>query len=168
MAVNTYEILFLLDPNKFSADPDGGLRQVNGIVEQYGGEIVFTRPWGEPKLAYPVKNFKKGAYVLTYFKADSLAIPKIEHDCRINEMILRHLVIRLHAKIADQVIQHVSGPPVEREARDRDGFEGREGRRSRDDFDRGPRRGRDDGDGDGGGRRHRDEAYDGGGRRGRE
>ncbi len=53
MAVNTYEILFLLDPNKFSADPDGGLKQVNGIVEHYGGQIVFTRPWGEPKLAYP-------------------------------------------------------------------------------------------------------------------
>ncbi len=162
MAVNTYEILFLLDPNKFSADPDGGLKQVNGIVEHYGGQIVFTRPWGEPKLAYPVKNFKKGAYVLTYFKADSLAIPKIEHDCRINEIILRHLVIRLHAKIADQVIQHVSGPPVDRDPRDRDrdGFEGREGRRDREDGDGGGRRE--------GGRRHRDEAFEGGGRRGRD
>lgn len=108
MAVNTYEILFLLDPNKFSSDPDGTTKVVNGLIEHYGGEILYSRPWGEPKLAYPIKNFKKGSYLLTYFKGDSKGIPQLEHDCRLNELILRHLVIRLHPKIADQVVEHLN------------------------------------------------------------
>lgn len=110
MAVNTYEILFLLEPNKFSADPDGVTRTVvGGIVEHYGGQVLFTRPWAEPKLAYPIKNFRKGSYLLVYFKAEGRAIPQIEHDCHINDLVLRHLVIKLHPKIAEQIIAHLEG-----------------------------------------------------------
>lgn len=108
MAVNTYEILYLLDPNKFSADPEAALGAVNGIIEHHGGQIVYSRPWGEPKLAYPIKNFKKGAYVLSYFNIDGLAIPKIEHDLKLQDLVLRHLIIRLHEKIAEKVVEHVT------------------------------------------------------------
>jgi small subunit ribosomal protein S6 len=108
VAVNTYEILFLLDPNKFSSDPDGTTKVINDLIEHYGGEILYSRPWGEPKLAYPIKNFKKGSYLLTYFKGDSKGIPQLEHDCRLSEVILRHLVIRLHPKIAEKVVEHLN------------------------------------------------------------
>ncbi len=56
MAVNTYEMLFLLDPNKFSSDPEAVTQNVNSVLTSQGGEVVFSRPWNESKLAYPIKN----------------------------------------------------------------------------------------------------------------
>ena len=56
MAANTYECLFLLDPNKASADWHGVMNRVNGIIERHGGRILVSRPWSEHKLAFPIKN----------------------------------------------------------------------------------------------------------------
>lgn len=119
MAVNTYEVFFLLDPNKFSADPEGSTKLANGMIEHHGGKILYTRPWAEPKLAYPIKNFRKGSYLLSYVECDSKAIPAIEHDFRLNDMVLRHLVVKLHKGIAEQILAqlagHSEGPPRPRE-----------------------------------------------------
>lgn len=146
MAVNTYEILFLVDPNKYSSDPDGVQKVVNGIVEHYGGQIAYTRLWGETKLAYPIKNFKKGCYVLTYFKCEPAQIPQIEHDCRLSEVVLRHMVLKLHPKIAEQVLAHLlgGGELPRAEAASSDASNGAGGRRR--DRDRDHDRGRERGD----------------------
>ena len=118
MAINTYECLFLLDPNKMSADAAGVTGRVNGILEQFGATIVHTQPWGEPKLAYPIRRFKKGSYVLTYFHCESTAIPKIEAECKLNDdVILRHMVLKLHPVIAKEVLAHLEGRSEEESAR---------------------------------------------------
>jgi small subunit ribosomal protein S6 len=109
VAVNTYECLFLLDPNKASADWEAVMASANGIIEKHGGEIVDSRPWGEPKLAYPIKKFKKGNYLLTYFNSESTKIPEMEKDCRLNEAILRHMILKLHPQIAEDILAHLRG-----------------------------------------------------------
>src|SRR5262245_45772580 len=92
MPVNSYECLFLLDPTKTAADMDGVKGQLHGTLEKYGAEILASRKWDDRKLAYPIKGHKKGVYHLTYFKADSRKMSEIDHDFRLNENILRHLI----------------------------------------------------------------------------
>lgn len=111
MAVHTYECLFLLDPNKASSDFNGVAAQLTGIIERHGGEIISVRPWGEPKLAYPIKKFRKGSYLLTYFKAPASGLAGMEHDFALNEAILRHLPLKLHPLIAEQVFAHLNAEP---------------------------------------------------------
>lgn len=113
MAVHTYEVLFLLDPNKSSADWDGSLRHCNGIIEKAGGEIIDSRPWGEPKLAYPIGKFRKGTYLLAYFRSDPNAIAEMERQCRLSELIIRHLFLKLHPHVAEGILAHLSGAEVE-------------------------------------------------------
>ena len=105
MAITTYECLFLLDPNKASADWDGVTTSIHQILERHGATIEVSRPWGELKLAYPIGKFRKGSYFLMYFKVDSVKTPDIEADFRLNNNIVRHLVVRLHEKLADGVVQ---------------------------------------------------------------
>lgn len=109
MAIHTYECMFLLDPNKSSADWDGLTKQCNGIIERHGGEIVLTRPWGDTKLAYPVKKFRKGSYLLTYFKSEPSKLADMEHDFRMLDAILRHLVLKLHPRIAEEILAQLTG-----------------------------------------------------------
>lgn len=109
MAVHTYEVLFLLDPNKASADWDGVVAQMNGIIEKAGGEIIDTRPWGEPKLAYPIGKFRKGTYLLTYFKTEASSIEPMEQELHLNDVVIRWMILKLHPHIAEGIIAHLHG-----------------------------------------------------------
>lgn len=109
MAVHTYECLFLLDPNKASTNWNAVSADVNGIIERNGGEIFDSRPWGEPKLAYPIEKFRKGVYMLTYFNCESTKIAAIEADSRLNESVLRLMILKLHPQIAEEIMAHLHG-----------------------------------------------------------
>ncbi len=116
MAAQTYEGLFLLDPNKASADWEGAAAQVNGVIERFGGQILHTRPWGDFKLAYPIRKFKKGVYLLSYFTIDSTQLHEVEREYRISEIVLRRMIIKLHTKVATEMLAHYTADhhePVE-------------------------------------------------------
>ena len=113
MAVHTYECLFLLDPNKASANWDGVQAEVNGVIEQHGGELVDSRPWGEPKLCYPIKKFRKGSYLLTYFKAESTKVPLMEKEYKLHDVVLRQMLVKLEPQIAEPILAHLSGEMVD-------------------------------------------------------
>jgi len=119
VAVHTYECLFLLDPNKWSADMEGVANQANGVLTRHGAEVLLTRPWGEHKLAYPISNFRKGVYLLTYFRAEAEALAAIEADVRLSEYILRKMIIKLHPHVAEDILAHYTNEqeqPVEEPA----------------------------------------------------
>jgi len=104
MPLNSYECLFLLDPTKTASDMDGVKGQLHGTLEKYGAEILASRKWDDRKLAYPIRGHKKGVYHLTYFKADSRKMTEIDHDFRLNENILRHLISVIDPKWDDEML----------------------------------------------------------------
>lgn len=113
MAEHFYECLFLLDPNKASADWDAAMGRANGILERHGAQIAESRHWGDPKLAYPIKKFRKGSYLLTYFTSDAKNLPAMEADCRLEDLILRQMILKLHPQIADDIQAHLRGEAEE-------------------------------------------------------
>ena len=104
MPVNSYECLFLIDPTKASTDMDGIKGQLHGTLEKYGAEILASRKWDDRKLAYPIKGHKKGLYYLTYFKADSKKISELDHDFRLSEVILRHMISVIDPKWNEEML----------------------------------------------------------------
>lgn len=98
MPVASYECLFLLDPTKASTEMDAVKAQIHGTFEKYGANIVASRKWDDRKLSYPIKGQKKGVYHLTYFKVDSLKVKEIDHDFRLSEVVLRHLISHIDSK----------------------------------------------------------------------
>jgi small subunit ribosomal protein S6 len=104
MPVNSYECLFLLDPTKTASDMDGVKSQLHGTLEKYGAEIIASRKWDDRKLAYPIKGQKKGIYHLTFFKADTRKMTEIDHDFRLNEAIMRHLISAIDPKWEEEML----------------------------------------------------------------
>jgi small subunit ribosomal protein S6 len=104
MPVNSYECLFLLDPTKTATDMDGVRAQLHQTLEKHGAEILASRKWDDRKLAYPIKGHKKGIYYLAYFKTDSKKISELEHDFRLSELILRHMVSVIDPKWNDEML----------------------------------------------------------------
>lgn len=136
MSVNTYEGMFLLDSAKAAVAWDDAVKHVHDILAKHQAEIVASRQWDERRLAYPVDGHKKGAYLLTYFKTEGANLQPILADCRLSDVILRELVLRVHPKLVEHLVNQAmtSTPSVEAEnASSEDEMDERPRRRRRDD-----------------------------------
>src|ERR1700758_5481081 len=104
MPANVYECMFLLDTNKVAGDVPAAAQQLRGILERNHAEILASRPWDERRLAYPIKNHKKGLYYLTYFRTEPKNLINIERDCALNEAIIRLLIIHIDEKLVEPML----------------------------------------------------------------
>ena len=108
-----YEGMFILDPTKYSRDPEQVTNAIGEMITNAGGELLASRVWDERKLAYPIRGFKKGVYWLTYFRMEGPGIAQLERQCQLSDEILRQLVLKLDARIADAIMQHISESETE-------------------------------------------------------
>lgn len=137
MPVNTYEGMFLLDSTKVAVSWDAAEQQVHDILKKHSAEIVASRQWDERRLAYSIEGHKKGTYLLTFFRAEASALKDITADCRLNDLILRELVLKVHPKLADYVVnQAMTSTPGEFEDGGREEEDDRPRRRRDRDRDR--------------------------------
>lgn len=92
--INLYEGMFLLNQQAVAADFNAAIEHVRDILNRAEAEIIQLSKWDERKLAYEIKNQKRGMYVLAYFKARASQIANIDRDCNLSEQVLRSLIIR--------------------------------------------------------------------------
>ena len=97
--MNVYEGMFLLNSVEARRDWDAAKAQVQDILTKSGAEIATNYRWDERRLAYEIKGQKRGTYYLVYFKAESDAIATIRRDCRMNDLVLRQLILRWEKEI---------------------------------------------------------------------
>ena len=106
MATNVYEGMFILDSNWYSRDPGAASAHVQKMIDGVGGEMLASRLWEDRRLAYPIKNRRRGAYWLTYFRLDSVRLNDIYKACNLSDHVLRALLLTVDARIADTLVEH--------------------------------------------------------------
>ena len=90
-----YELMYILSPEITDEVVSGDIERVNQIIVSRGGTVTEVNPWGRRKLAYPIGKFAEGNYVLTQLKLDAKNVADLEATLRIDEDIMRHLLIRV-------------------------------------------------------------------------
>lgn len=126
MAANTYECLYLLDTNKVAGDVHKAADQLKGILERHQTEVLASRVWDERRLAYPIKNHKKGLYYLMYFRTEGKNLVNIEKDFALSEVLLRYMVLKIDPKLVDTMLalakdEHALALQIAPEATDGEG-----------------------------------------------
>jgi small subunit ribosomal protein S6 len=89
-----YELVYIINPD---VAEDALEAQVNGIsqsITSRDGVIASVDKWGKKKLAYPLKHYLEGNYVLTKFKISPARLKEIEANLKISEEVLRHLLVK--------------------------------------------------------------------------
>lgn len=109
MADTFYECMFLFNANAYARNPASAANAVEELIKSIDGEILASRLWNEQKLAYPVNGHRKGAYWLTYFKAESTKMAKFNRACKLNDLVLRHLAIKLDPRLAGPMVAVAKG-----------------------------------------------------------
>lgn len=109
-AGKTYETTFIVNASLDDAQVDTVIARVQNIISKNGGAIAAVNKWGRKRLAYPISKKTNGFYVLIEFEGPGTILEQLERSYQLDEMILRHLTIRLDAKA---LAAKASAPPVE-------------------------------------------------------
>src|SRR5262245_49834306 len=70
------------------------LKEVEGYFEEAGAKLVAKDPWSQRGLAYGVKGFSEGCFVIYYYEMDPLKVKEVDHSLKINKNVLRHLFVK--------------------------------------------------------------------------
>jgi len=90
-----YELVLLITPEAQDEILDTAIDNVSQLITEKGGIISDVERWGKKKLAYPIKHFMEGSYVLIQFKLKPTLTRELEANLQISEEVLRHLLIKL-------------------------------------------------------------------------
>ncbi len=91
----TYEIMFIVRPDVEEADLDKLIEGFQKNVTDGGGEIRSTEKMGRRRLAYTVRKFNDGFYVLLTIAAEGKLITEIERRLRVSEQVIKFITVRM-------------------------------------------------------------------------
>ena len=104
---NRYELLYII-PTSFTDEEVGTVEnRISALITKLGAKIESTKRLGKIKMAYDIKEQRHGHYVMTLFVADGSALAKMEENLRINNDILRHMILRADEAGSDQKFELV-------------------------------------------------------------
>lgn len=93
-----YELMMVVVPQ---IDEEGlavTLERVNHYVSERGGSVVRQERWGRlRRLAYPIKNYNEGNYILTHLEMEPQDAKDLETTLTLSEDVLRHLLVKIDA-----------------------------------------------------------------------
>lgn len=88
-----YEAVYIFDPALDEAAIDAKLERHHKLVTGENGEVTAVDHWGNRQLAYPIEKKKTGYYVVAQFNGDPDALPEFERALKLDEELLRYLVV---------------------------------------------------------------------------
>ncbi len=91
-----YETTIIAPPNLSEAELESLVLGVEkDLSERFNGQNVVVNRWGKRPLAYPIRRFNEGYYVLYEFVSDAEdCISGLEGRLRLNENVMRFLTVR--------------------------------------------------------------------------
>ena len=89
-----YELVYILQPDMDEAAVLGVNERISQVVAGQNGTVAATEMWGRRTLAYPIKRYYEGNYILSRLQMDPAGAPDLDRLLRLNESVLRYLLIR--------------------------------------------------------------------------
>src|SRR6201992_547703 len=117
--------MFIVRPDVEEAELDKLVETFSGYVTDGGGTVKQTEKMGRRRLAYTVKKFNDGFYILLIVSAPASLISEIERRLRVSEAVIKFITVRMDeeekrlAKIKQHRAPHVkrsAHPPASSEA----------------------------------------------------
>ncbi len=90
-----YELVVVLSPDVAEDRSEAVIGKVSQLITERGGSLSTVDQWGRRKLAYPIKHFTEGDYVLARFTMTPRFTKELEANLQISEEVLRHLLVKL-------------------------------------------------------------------------
>ena len=87
-----YEVVYIFDPALDEETINQKLSHFHSLVKLPQSEPQFNH-WGKRTLAYTIRRQDTGYYVVANFDADGAALPEFERAIKLDDGVLRHLIV---------------------------------------------------------------------------
>ena len=91
----TYELMFIVRPDMAEEDLDKLISTLETAVSSSGGTMKNVEKMGKRRLAYTVRRFHEGLYILLTVEGSGGLIHELERRLRVTEPVLKFLSVRI-------------------------------------------------------------------------
>ncbi len=92
--MNNYEAVFIFRPNLENDAQEKLVDEIKEVITKHKGEVEDVQTWGKRKFTFLINKQSEGTYYLVLFKLAAETVKKIEGIFKLNDSILRVLIIR--------------------------------------------------------------------------
>ena len=93
--MNKYELTFIVNSNMEEQEIKNIAETMKKVFTDNNAKIIEEKALGQKELAYEINKMKTGYYFLYVIEATSEVVDEFSRIARINENILRHLIIKV-------------------------------------------------------------------------
>jgi small subunit ribosomal protein S6 len=91
----TYELMFIVRPDMPEEDQDKLISTLESVVTTSGGTVKNVEKMGKRRLAYVVRRFHDGLYMLLTVEGGGGLIHELERRLRVTEPVIKFLTVRI-------------------------------------------------------------------------
>ena len=91
--MNKYESVIIVNPNLDEAGVKALEDKFTGLINE-NGKVESVENMGKKRLAYEIKKFKEGTYMLFNFESNPDSIKELERVYRITDDVIKFIVVR--------------------------------------------------------------------------
>jgi len=93
--LRVYEVMFIVRPDTAEEDVDKLIAGFTENVAKGGGVVKTVEKMGRRKLAYMVRKFNDGNYVLLTIEAGGAVVLELERRLRVTEPVIKFITVRI-------------------------------------------------------------------------
>ena len=90
----TYELMFIVRPDMTEEDQDKLISTLETAVTSSGGLVKSVEKMGKRRLAYTVRRFHDGLFILLTFEGSGGLVHELERRLRVTEPVIKFLTVR--------------------------------------------------------------------------
>jgi small subunit ribosomal protein S6 len=91
----TYELMFIVRPDMVEEELDKLISTLDTAVTSTGGVVKSVEKMGKRRLAYIVRRFHDGLYILMTVEGSGGLIHELERRLRVTEPVIKFLTVRI-------------------------------------------------------------------------
>lgn len=91
----TYELMFIVRPDMVEEDLDKLISTMETQVSTAGGTLKSVDRMGKRRLAYLVRSFQDGIYVLFTIEGSGEVVRELERRLRVTEPVIKFITVRV-------------------------------------------------------------------------
>lgn len=110
-----YETVFVINPELTDDIVNERVERLKGVLDKHGATLLREDRWGKKKMAYEVRNWARGNFILFHYVAEPVAVQELERSMRNMENVYRFMTT-LHGEVHDIEAKKAE---VEKKARER-------------------------------------------------
>jgi small subunit ribosomal protein S6 len=91
----TYELMFIVRPDMVEEDQGKLISTLETAVTSSGGVVKSVEKMGKRRLAYVVRRFHDGLFILLTFEGSGGLVHELERRLRVTEPVIKFLSVRI-------------------------------------------------------------------------